>query len=370
MSKGRFERKKEKPRAGKIVLIVLAVILALVLAVVAAVWIYYNSMMDKIEYVEVPKIQYTTAPTETAPVEETEAAAEETTVPEETVHIPSSEDYINFLVVGQASRYGDEEHMADSMILVTLNTYENTMTLTSILRDTLVQVGGRYSGNGKSYGGVKINTMYHVGYTWGGTAGSMEVMNQILYDNFGVEVDYNIEVDFESFMRVIYALDGIEIELTQEEADYLNADDAWVKTDVEPGLQRLDGMAALSYVRMRKAEGDGESDIKRTARQRQFVSALLERFKKIEISNLQKIVNDVLPGIATSMTKQEITDMLLKVLPMLPQMEMKTGGVCPASGWGDMKDIYNDGMYHSVMLFNVEQTKKEMRAITEGEIYE
>ena len=368
MSRGRFERKKEKPRASKVVLIVLIVILVLVLALAAAGVSYYYYAISRVKQVEVPKIQYTTVPTEPQAQLETEATEEETTAPTETVHVPSSEDYINFLVVGQASRAGDEERMADSMILVTLNTYEKSITLTSILRDTLVQQGGRYCTH--SYGGGKINAMYHMGYLWDGTAGSMAVMNQILYDNFGIEVDHNIEVSFDAFTEAIYALGGIEIELTQEEADYLNGDDVWVKREMKAGKEKLNGMAALSYVRMRKAVGDGESDIVRTERQRKFIEAVVAKMKQMDLGVIQKAVDRVLPHIATSMTTEEITDTLLTMLTILPELKMNPGGQCPASGWGDVADIYGDGTMHSVMKFNVQQTKKEMRAITEGEIYE
>ena len=366
MSRGRFEQRKEKPKKGKIILIILAVLLLLIAAVVVAGVIYYNSVLNKINYVEVPKIQYTTAPTESQEV--TEAPTEGETEPTETVHVPSSEDYINILVVGQASRYGDEERMADTMILVTVNTYEKSVTLTSILRDSFVKPPDYM---GKKFGRIKLNTVYHLGSHYQGTAaGSMELINMTLYNNFGIEVDHNVEVDFEAFMDIINILGGIEIELTQAEADYLNKDDLYVRYDVEAGLQKLDGMAALSYARMRKAEGDGESDIKRTERQRKFVEAVLEKAKGMSLKKLNKIANKALPMITTSMSNEEITDMLLTFLPMITELQINKGGVCPASGWGDMVDIYDDGMYHSVMRFDENVTKKEMRAITEGELYE
>ena len=266
MSRGRFERQKPKPRAGKVILIILAVILLLVAIVAVAGIIYYNSMLNRMEHVEVPKIQYTTAPT-TVPVETTEAVEEETVVETTAAtepHIASPEDYVNILLVGQASRAGEEERHADTTILLTLNKYEKTLSMTSVLRDTVVQRGNRYKGH--TYGGGKINAMYHMGYTWDGVAGSMAVMNQILYDNFGIEVDHNFEIDFDAFMEIIDLLGVIEIEIDQAEADYLNAQDFWVYNDVEPGLVKMDGMVALTYARMRKAEGDGESDIKRTDR--------------------------------------------------------------------------------------------------------
>ena len=71
------------------------------------------------------------------------------------------------------------------------------------------------------------------------------------------------------------------------------------------------------------------------------------------------------------MTNSEITDLLMKMLPMLSGLEIKTSGTCPvrAKGysWGDMVDIYGDGMIHSVMRFDQDKNVAYMRAITEGE---
>ena len=122
---------------------------------------------------------------------------------------------------------------------------------------------------------------------------------------------------------------------------------------------------------MRKAEGDGESDIKRTARQRQFMEALLAKVKKMSLSDVQNLANEVLPLVSVSMTNSQITDLLMKMLPMLSGLEIKSSGTCPVRArgysWGDMVDIYGDGMTHSVMLYDKDKNVAYMRAITEGE---
>lgn len=371
MSRGRYEQKREKPKAGKVILIVLAVILAVVIIVGAAGIIYYNSILNRMNHVEVPKIEYTTVPTTeavetTAEVVETTEATTVATEP----HIASPEDYVNILIVGQAARAGEEERHADTTILVTLNKYEKTISMTSVLRDTLVQRGGRFKGH--TYGGGKLNAMYHMGYTWDGVAGSMAVMNQILYDNFGIEVDHNFEIDFDAFMEIVNILGGIEVEINQEEADYLNSEDFWVYNDVEPGLVKMGGMVALTYARMRKAEGDGESDIKRTERQRKVISVILDKIKTRNISELNEMANKVLPYVTTSMTNAEITDLLLTVLPMVSELKIESSGTCPAAGTysGDVADIYKNGIPQSILRFNEQQNKKIMRAITEGEVAE
>lgn len=367
---GRYEKrpqnKKQGSSAKKWLLIALAVLIGLVLCLVIGAMVYWNGMVGKMNYVEVADITYSTsAPVQTlesADTQATTAPTVETTQP----HVASSADYVNFLIVGQSSREGEEARLADTMILCTLNTYEKTLTLTSMLRDAFVKMPD-YKGH--AGGRIKLTMIYHLGsyYSDGDPAGSMELMNQTLYNNFGVEVDYNFEVDFEAFIWIVNAIGGIDIELTEAEADYLNDDDVWVTYDVEPGMAHLDGMAALSYARMRKAEGDNESDIIRTSRARKVIEILLEELKKESISGLQNLANEVLPKVTTSMSKSEMTNMLLTVLPMLPDLEINTGGTCPANYKGDMVDIYSNGQLQSVLRFDVAETTKTMRAITEGE---
>ncbi len=361
---GRYEKKKPKRpiRGKKILLIVLAVIVGLLAAAVIGAVVYYNSMLNKLNQVEVPEIIYTRATEATA--EQTQAAETESTQETTQPHVASSADYLNILIVGQAARDGETERFADTAILCTLNTYTKTLTLTSLLRDSFVKMPDY---KGKIGGRIKLTTIYHLGYLYGdGIAGSMELMNLTLYDNFGIEVDHNFEIDFEAFVKVVNILGGVNIELTEAEADYLNADDK-VWQEVEPGLNWLDGDTALAYARMRKAEGDADSDIVRTSRQRNFIEALLTQLKTKGLAELQSLANEVLPMVTTSMSNAQITELLLTLLPMLPELTMETGGTCPVEYWGDMVEIYGDGVYHSVLRFDQEATIQAMRAITEGE---
>ncbi len=370
---GKYERKKPKKKrgAGKTVVIVLVVILVIVLGLVAAAMLYARSMFGKMNQVDVPKVVYTQPATEytentmaatTAP---TATETVETTEPPTQPHVASRDDYINVLVVGQAARDGESERFADTMILFTINTYEKSVTMTSFLRDSFVHPPDY---RGKQFGRIKLTSVYHLGSYYGdGVASSMEFINMTLYSNFGVEVDYNFEVDFDAFIRIVDELGGVEIELTEAEADYLNADDFWVYKDVEPGLNKLNGMTALSYARMRKADGDNDSDITRTARQRKLVESILTKMKTRGPGFLQYVADEVMPLITTSMTTSELTQMMLTLLPMLPDLTIGEGGTCPAESWGDMVDIFGDGMIHSVLRFEEGPTKAYMRERTLGE---
>ena len=334
------------------------------------------SALNKMNQVQVPTIsrtEPTTEPVETTAATEATAATVETTAATEP-HVASSADYINILLVGQAAREGEAERFADTMILCTVNTYEKTVTLTSLLRDTLVQYPNYTDTNGKKHSGgkIKLTSIYHNGYICtNSTADAMGLMNQTLYSNFGIEVDYDVEIDFDAFIKAINLLGGINVELTAAEANYLNDFHDRYYYEMKEGKNWLDGSTALAYVRMRKAEGDGESDIKRTARQRQFMEALLAKVKKMSLSDVQNLANEVLPLVSVSMTNSQITDLLMKMLPMLSGLEIKSSGTCPVRArgysWGDMVDIYGDGQIHSVMLYDKDKNVAYMRAITEGE---
>lgn len=373
---GRFEQEKQpkKKRGGKIVLIILAVILVIVGCAAAAGAVYYNRMMNKMNIIELPEDTYVYTE-ETQLTEATEAvAAAETEMQDETTEATTvvteppkatAEDIINILVVGQSSRAGEESRMADTTMVVSVNTFDGTVTVFSVLRDSYVKLPD-YKGH--VCGRAKFTVCYGLGYQWGGIAGAMEMTNICMRDNFGVEVDYNIEIDFESFTRVVDLLGGIEIELTEAEAKYLNNDDLYVRYDVQPGKQYLDGMAALSYARMRKAEGDADSDIKRSARQRLVIEKLFEKIRGLSVTELQSVADTLLPEITTTMTPGDVVSIMTRILPVLKDVKI-VGATIPydKTGWGEIIDIYEDGIPDSVIKFEAPQQKKLIRAITEAE---
>ena len=87
---------------------------------------------------------------------------------------------VNILLVGQDRLEGEGRTRSDSMILCTFNKRTRELTLTSFLRDLYVQIPG--------YGGNRINAAY--------AYGGMELLEQTLEQNFGVQVDGIVEVDF------------------------------------------------------------------------------------------------------------------------------------------------------------------------------
>lgn len=371
------KRKKSGNMGLRVTLIVVCVVLALILAGVGMVALYYNHALNQITRVDADptNVNFDNVADLLPPPEDTveETAQEttvETTVPE--TKPMSAEDIINIMVVGNSSREGEDARMADTAILVSINKYTKTVTLSSVLRDSLVQGPTFKDANGRSrqFGKIKFTTCYNLGYKYGNedVGWAMKVINMVMKDNFGVEVDYNFEVDFDGFMTLVDKIGGVTLELTQAEADYLN-DKMDNYLEAEAGPEYLDGYAALTYARMRKAQGDSDSDIKRTSRQRYLIEEIIKTLMTKDLATINSIVMDVLPYVTTNMTNEQINKLLLDLVPMLPGLKIESG-TCPVEGtyWGDQVDIYKDGMYHSVLRFDAGQNKKLMGAIAEGQV--
>ena len=170
----------------------------------------------------------------------------------EVTEVIGSGELINILLIGQDARAEGTQRNSDAMILCTINTATKTLTMTSFLRDMYVQIPG--------YGGNKINACYPLG--------GMSLLDKCLEQNFGVKVDANVAVDFSGFMKLIDMVGGVKINLTADEANYLNYRGNWDVTgndgwQLKAGENVLTGSQALAYSRIRALGLDFE----RTERQ-------------------------------------------------------------------------------------------------------
>ena len=166
----------------------------------------------------------------------------------------------------------------------------------SFLRDTYLAIPGH-----------KPNKM-NAAYQWGGT----DLLDQTLALNYGVHVDANVVVNFEGFKNIIDMLGGVDINLTEAEANHLNQKKGW---DLSPGMQHLDGKKALEYSRIRKIDWD----INRTQRQRNVLTALINKFKNQNLTSMLSLATNILKSgyIETDMSAGEVTSYVTKLFPML-----------------------------------------------------
>ena len=293
----------------------------------------------------------------------------DTTVPKET-----SPDYgktgkvINVLLIGQDAREGEESKNADTVILVTINKETKKITMTSFLRDAYVSLNGLEDINGSlHYGATKLTLVYAMGYMYGGDLGAMHLMDRVIEKNFGPVVDHNIEVSMDAFDACINALGGVTINLDEDEAKYMNNyfkdyDDRVY----EAGENLLDGWAAEVYVRTRHANY-GDNDFNRTDRQRAVVAQVLEKVKNKSLLEINKLVDSLLPFVLTDMSNTDMTNYILEILPLLPEMTLDSIQ-CPNEDmdrWGEVRDIFGDGLEQSILNFDSNKAKAILIPITE-----
>lgn len=315
-----MKKNNKKSSGARKALIVLCVLLAIILTVLAGATIYAKSLLDKINYVD-PKQEETMSPEEASQYLETMETDPEATGPtmtdedlewgENNTQIGKSDNIVNILLIGQDARPGWGRSRSDVMILCTYNKSANTLTMTSFLRDLYVQIPG--------YGNSKLNHTY----VWGG----MELLNQTLENNFGIHVDGNVEVNFEGFSQLIELLGGVDMELRQDEANYINRKLGYA--GLSAGQQHLNGEQTLWYARIRALDAD--ADFSRTNRQRKVLISLLDAFKNSNLTTILSLLDQAMPMLTTDMTQAELVSYVTELFPLLADCTVVSQRI-PADG--------------------------------------
>ena len=308
MAHGKYEKKPEPKfrkkgsggnKTNKILLRVMIVLLAVLLVLLVAAAVVMNFVFGQIGRYDEEDATQTTASDfvefVTDATEEVQESIDPSEVTWETVaQLEQSEEIINILLIGQDARPGEGRARSDTMILVSLNEKNNTIQMVSFMRDMYVQIPG-YLDN-------KINSAFALG--------GPELLNETLSVNFGVEVDGNVEVNFEAFTAIIDILGGVDIELDWEEASYMNK----YGFDATQGMNHMDGETALAFAQMRQVSG---GDYGRTERQRELIASVLTSLKNAKLTDLLDLVKQVLPYVTTDLTDAEIISYATKGLNAL-----------------------------------------------------
>ena len=331
------ERKKKVGWCGTILILLL--ILAILIVSLAAY--AYNNILGKINRVDGSEV--------TLSQEEIEAIENETDPPEELTGdldehdgvldenadlIAKGEHIINILLIGQDRRPGETRARSDSMILCTIDIQKKTMVMTSFLRDLYVDIP---DWNGRTYQDNRLNACY--------AFGGMGMLDLALEKNFGIQVDHNLEVDFSGFSEIINIFGGVTVNLTKAEANYLGG-------GLKEGSNFLNPEQALQYSRIRYLD----SDFGRTNRQRNVLTALFNSIKTMNADQLTQLINKILPMMTTDMTNADITGYMMKLIPILPELEITTQYI-PASG--AYKSCYVRGM--AVLVPDMEANRAILR---------
>ncbi len=218
---------------------------------------------------------------------------------------PLKEDGVtNILLIGNDSRLNGEDGRSDAMILVSVNPKTKTIYMTSLLRDMYVEIPG--------YDGNRLNAAY----SYGGAA----LLCQTIKQNFGIEVNRYALVNFQAFAALVDAVDGVDLELSNEEVQWVNAylneynllEGRDITTDyLDTSLSgniHLNGPQALAYCRNRYIG----TDFGRTERQRKVLNAVMKKLPLKMATNSGELMDGVFTNLTTNLTQTEMTGLSLK----------------------------------------------------------
>ena len=248
--------------------------------------------------------------TTTSEVEHMDIDEENITINEEVIEAMKTEvihedivikGYRNIALFGVDSRDGDlgKGTRSDTIIIASINQDTQEIKLVSVFRDTFLNLGN------DSYN--KCNAAYAQG-------GPEQAIN-MLNTNLDLDIKDYVTVGFDGLIDAVDSLGGIEMEITEKEISHLNNYQLSMAQKMEvdyipiekSGRQLLNGMQATAYCRIRYGGGD---DFRRAERQRNVLTAMMNKAKEASVSELTGMVDAILPEIQTSLGINEIVSVL------------------------------------------------------------
>ena len=311
-------------KGKKITIWILAIVLVVILGAVGGVYLYGNHLFNKLERVEIDK-------DDIGITEEVEEKLSQ-----------YSNSIINIALFGVDAVDGDVGR-SDSIMIATIDTVHKKLKLTSIMRDSYVAIDG--------HGNDKLNHAY----AFGGPQLAIKTLNE----NFDLNIEDFASVNFETLPKIIDELGGIELEIDEDELEYVNGYTAHLNSingTSEPalesaGLQHVSGTQALAYCRIRYTSG---GDYKRTERHREVLTEIFKKIETMPVTSYPSLLLEILPMVNTSLTYNEILDLGTEVLKIGDSsMELER---FPRDEYCEGKMI--DGIYY--LTFDKEVTVEQL----------
>ena len=241
--------------------------------------------------------------------------------------IQADENITNIALFGLDTRPGDEKSHSDCMMIVTIDNTRGKIKLSSLMRDSLVEIDG--------VGEDKLNAAYFRG----GPSLAIRTINE----NFGTDIEDYIAVNFEQVVEIVDALDGIEINVASEAEltelnrvirDYGLEQGKEFSPVEKTGLQTLDGVQALCYGRIRK--GNTGDDWSRVERQSVVLNAMFAKISSMDANGLLGIMNRLMPYVTTSLAPADIAPLIVGAvkngIPTLEHTRIPVDGEWSYSG--------------------------------------
>ncbi|REB08893.1 transcriptional regulator LytR [Sporosarcina sp. BI001-red] len=244
-------------------------------------WLWISLLLVFVSVAITGTYLYTVYNTLKTTVNETSHETIEAIDTEVTKNKVENRESLNVLLLGVDERKGDSGR-SDTMIVMTMDPTHSRLQMVSIPRDTRTEIIGK---------GVddKINHAY----AFGGSEMSVATVENFL----DIDLDYYIRVNMEGLEQLVDAVGGVTV---NNAFDFKQEGHTFTK-----GRQTLDGKQALSYVRMRKQ--DPEGDVGRNERQRQVIQAVLDNGATLtSLTKIHKLI-EILGG--NMITNMKFSDM-------------------------------------------------------------
>ena len=269
-------------------------------------------------------------------------------------------EIVNILLVGSDARPGETVSRSDSMMILTVDNKHKKLKLTSLGRDTYVDIPG--------HGFQKLTHAY--------AYGKEKLLIETIEKNFKLDIQNYAKVDFFSFIDIVDALGGVDVNITWQEIPEMNKfiyecyqwDQKSNKPPIhymkKPGVQKLAGYQALAFARIRHNDGTMERD----DRQRQVIEAIIKKVEKMPVSRYPKLLNAILPYVKTNMDPAKIMGLGMSVLnlgdlhlttmqfPLHPENEIRL----PQSGYVIPFEQYEVTLLHEFIFDNKKPTKDDI----------
>lgn len=317
MSENKEKKTKEKkPLTGREkVLIAFIVIVSLLLIVGISFILVFHHYYSKLkfddgkgnvelvttEYIPDDDVDETASDSDAEVIEAVEQELQEN-LEDEASPIMFSDDVYNILLIGNDSRDMNTLGRSDSMIIVSINRKTKEIVMTSIMRDSYVAIPGYW------------NSRINAAYAFGGP----ELLINTIETNFKIDIDRYVAVNFFSFMDAVDAVGGVEITVSDAEVNIMNkyigdisrliGDSSESDKLASGGTYNLNGKQALAYSRVRYV---GNADYERTERQRRVLETMFNKVKNSSLSELNDLLNAVLPETLTDISESEMLGLLV-----------------------------------------------------------
>ena len=258
---------------------------------------------------------------------------------------------INVLLIGNDSRDNGEDGRSDAMILLSVSNKTETIHMTSLLRDMYVEIPG--------HDGNRLNAAY----AYGGPA----LLCETIEHNFGIEVNRYVLVNFQAFASLVDAVGGIDLEVTNEEVQWINAylneynllEGREMTADyLDASLSgeiHLNGPQALAYSRNRYIG----TDFGRTERQRKVLNAVFKKLPIAFATNQDELIGELFPNLTTNLTQAEVFRLSMDAGKLFTYEVLQT--VIPAEG------TYSNASIRGMSVLEVDFEAN--KAIIRKEIY-